>query len=469
MNFVSPEFFTLFGIVLCLLAITSHRAQNTILLLASLIFYGWWYWKYLVLMIGIATIDYVCALYLENTVNERRRKTILAIGLSANIAILAYFKYIDFGIQSLNDVLTSIGFHTSIPVLNVLLPIAISFHTFQSISYLIDVYRGLLKPIRNFFDYQLFVCFFPVLVAGPIERATQLLPQVLSPRKVRRTDFEVGIKLVILGFFKKVVIADNLAPIVDGVFTDGSGGGLAVVLGTFAFALQIYGDFSGYTDIARGISRLMGFHLMENFRQPYFAINPSDFWRRWHISLSTWLRDYLYIPLGGSRHGILQTYFALAVTMILGGLWHGASWTFVLWGVYHGILLIGHRMLQSRQEKKVPPQVAYKTKSHYLAKVILFFQLTCFGWLIFRAQSLDVLLDLIGRVFQRDGWFDTSMVNVHLIIFLGLITLALDLWATFRPSIRVPIWVRYSSYVLAISGIIIFAPENVSGFIYSQF
>jgi alginate O-acetyltransferase complex protein AlgI len=337
MSFVSIEFFVLLVAVLCLLALTGHRTQNLILLFASFVFYGWFYWKYLALMIGISTIDYVCGLGLERTEDKTRRRWIVAVGLSANLLILAYFKYVDFLIQSFNAIAVPLGQDT-VPPLHVLLPIAISFHTFQSMSYLIDVYRGELRPVRNFLDYQLFVSFFPVLVAGPIERAKHLLPQILNPRKVGWSDIEAGLGLIVLGFFKKVVIADNLAPIVDNVFNDKAGGGLAVILATYAFALQIYGDFSGYTDIARGVSRLMGFHLVDNFRQPYFAANPSDFWRRWHISLSSWLRDYLYIPLGGNRFGSLRTYCAIAITMLLGGLWHGASWTFVIWGAYQGAL-----------------------------------------------------------------------------------------------------------------------------------
>jgi D-alanyl-lipoteichoic acid acyltransferase DltB (MBOAT superfamily) len=463
MNFVSIEFFALLAGVLILLGFANHRTQNIMLLLASFVFYGWWYWKYLALMIGISTIDYVCGRLLENRKEKTARRAILIVGLSANLLILAYFKYIDFLIQTVNNALNPVGM-APIPLLHVFLPIAISFHTFQSMSYLIDVYRGLIKPMRNFLDYQLFVSFFPVLVAGPIERAKHLLPQIEAPRKVGREDIEVGIGLLVLGFFKKVVIADNLAPIVDGVFNDGAGGGLAVILATYAFALQIYGDFSGYTDIARGVARLMGFHLVDNFRQPYFAANPSDFWRRWHISLSSWLRDYLYIPLGGNRYGSLRTYCSMAITMLLGGLWHGASWNFVIWGAYHGALLIVYRVFRDRRgaghETSVPVRVL---------EAATFFQLTCIGWLIFRAQGWNALSSLVGKIFDPENWPDVSLVNVRLIVLLGLATLAIDLWDALHPKLRAPLWIKATAWALTAIAIIVLAPENVNSFLYFQF
>jgi len=463
MNFVSLEFFVLLAAVLCLLAAAGHRAQNLILLAASFVFYGWFYWKYLALMIGISTIDYLCGLGLELTEDKTRRRWIVAAGLSANLLILAYFKYVDFLIQSFNAIVVPLG-HDSVPPLHVLLPIAISFHTFQSMSYLIDVYRGELKPVRNFLDYQLFVSFFPVLVAGPIERAKHLLPQILNPRSVQWTDIEAGLGLIILGFFKKVVIADNLAPIVDNVFNDKAGGGLAVILATYAFALQIYGDFSGYTDIARGVSRLMGFHLLDNFRQPYFATNPSDFWRRWHISLSTWLRDYLYIPLGGNRFGPLRTYCAIAITMLLGGLWHGASWTFVIWGAYQGALLIAYRLVGGRRDRFLQ-----ESGIVHVLKAVAFFQLTCIGWLFFRAQDFGTLSELVGKIFQPAGWLDVSLVNVRLIVLCATATLAIDLWAAFQPQLRAPIWIKGAVWAMTLIAIIVLAPENISSFLYFQF
>jgi alginate O-acetyltransferase complex protein AlgI len=270
--------------------------------------------------------------------------------------------------------------------------------------------------------------------------------------------------LMVLGFFKKVVIADNLAPIVDEVFNDGAGGGLAVILATYAFALQIYGDFSGYTDIARGVARLMGFHLVDNFRQPYFATNPSDFWRRWHISLSSWLRDYLYIPLGGNRYGSLRMYCSMAITMLLGGLWHGASWTFVIWGASQGALLIVYRLLWDRFGP------GRETSGMLRAlEVVAFFQITCIGWLIFRAQGWGVLSGLVAKIFQAENWLDVSLVNVHLIVLAGTATLAIDLWGAFCPQLRAPIWMKGTAWALTIVAIVVLAPENISSFLYFQF
>jgi D-alanyl-lipoteichoic acid acyltransferase DltB (MBOAT superfamily) len=312
-------------------------------------------------------------------------------------------------------------------------------------------------------DYQLFVSFFPVLVAGPIERGAHLIPQIVNPRRVTRDDIEAGLGLMILGFFKKVVIADNLAPVVDGVFNDHAGGGLAIIFATYAFALQIYGDFSGYTDIARGVSRLMGFRLLDNFRQPYFATNPSDFWRRWHISLSSWLRDYLYIPLGGSRFGPLRTYWAIAITMLLGGLWHGASWTFVIWGAYQGALLIAYRIVRDWR----PP--AWVGPVSHVIKAIAFFQLTCIGWLIFRAQGWASLTELVERLFHGPGWLDVSLVNVRLVVLLAVTTLAIDLWAALRPQLEIPLWLKGTAWGLTAVAIVVLAPESISSFLYFQF
>lgn len=457
MNFVSLEFFVLAGSVLALLPLLSHRNQNVAILVASYVFYGWWNWRYLPLIITISLIDYYCALAVEAAGSSARRKAYLTIGLSANIGILAWFKYTDFLIDTVNTVA---GTHW--PLLHILLPIGVSFHTFQSMSYTIDVYRREIKPIRNPLDYQLFVTFFPQLVAGPIERATHLLPQVLADRKVSASDVSEGLALMLRGYFKKIVIADNLAPIVDSVYaTSADRTGLAALLATYAFALQIYCDFSGYTDIARGIARLMGFSLMENFRQPYFATNPSDFWRRWHISLSTWLRDYLYIPLGGNRHGEARTYLALSLTMLIGGIWHGASWTFVLWGAYHGGALILHRALL-RDRGEVPAW------AKPLA-IIAFFHFTCGGWMLFRAQTFGNLASLLEALVTPARWWEAYPVNVSLLAACAITVLVMDCWNEWRLRLSLPFWIRPAAYALVCIAIILWAPENVSSFIYFQF
>ncbi|MGE0285975.1 MAG: MBOAT family protein [Bradyrhizobium sp.] len=457
MNFVSVEFFVLAAIVLALLPLLAHRNQNIVILIASYVFYGWWNWRYLPLIIIISLIDYYCAFAIDSTKIERRRKLYLAIGLCANIGILAYFKYTDFLIDTVNVVA---GTHW--PLLHILLPIGVSFHTFQSMSYTIDVYRRKILPIRNPLDYQLFVTFFPQLVAGPIERATQLLPQVLTHRKTTQYDVADGLALILRGYFKKVVIADNLAPIVDAVYASGSSRtGLAVVFATYAFALQIYCDFSGYTDIARGVARLMGFRLMENFKQPYFATNPSDFWRRWHISLSTWLRDYLYIPLGGNRHGELRTYVALSLTMLIGGIWHGASWTFVLWGAYHGLALVIYRAF-FRNRQRLP------TWAKPIA-IVAFFQFTCFGWMLFRAQTFENFSSLFASLVSSQGWTQAHPYNVSLLAACAVAVFVIDIWHEKRLRLPIPFWLKPAAFTLTCIAILLWAPENVSSFIYFQF
>ena len=277
-------------------------------------------------------------------------------------------------------------------VLNLLLPIGISFYTFQTISYSVDVYRGARPSIDNLLNFALYVAYFPQLVAGPIERSTRLLPQLEAPREVTRNDLRVGILWILLGYFKKVAIADTLAPMVDYVFTNPSEvSGTVSLVGVLAFAVQIYGDFAGYTLIARGLSRLMGIHLIENFRAPYLAHSPRDFWQRWHISLSTWLREYLYFSLGGSHHGRTRTYVNLMITMLLGGLWHGARWNFVLWGAYHGILLVfTHALNDIRRQNEGKIWIGLR--------IAFTFLLTLFGWLLFRVADLGQLVDILRNI-----------------------------------------------------------------------
>ncbi len=276
-----------------------------------------------------------------------------------------------------------------------ILPIGISFYTFQSLSYTIDVYRGQLKACRRFDSFALYVSYFPQLVAGPIERATHLLPQIMQRRRLDWRQIHLGLFLILSGYCKKMIIADNLAKIANDTFAAHSTlNGLDVILGVVAFAFQIYGDFSGYSDIARGLGKLMGFDLMVNFRLPYFAISPSDFWQRWHISLSTWLRDYLYIPLEGNRCSSLRCSINIMITMLLGGLWHGASWNFVLWGLFHGMLLILYRHLPWLKQTDLQSTRI----GHRLPRMLLMFMLTLIGWVIFRCQNIQQMADLAGRV-----------------------------------------------------------------------
>jgi D-alanyl-lipoteichoic acid acyltransferase DltB (MBOAT superfamily) len=329
---------------------------------------------------------------------NRFRKSFLAASIICNLGVLCFFKYYNFFLGSLNSLISEFGLNIEMLHLDIVLPVGISFYTFQVMSYTIDIYRKRCEPSRNFFDFALFVAFFPQLVAGPIERASRLLPQISSKRTIDIDRFKTGIWLIFWGLYKKIVIADNLAAISDQIFNQSATATcLTSYLGVLAFTIQIYCDFSGYTDIARGCARLLGFHLMRNFNLPFFATDPADYWNRWHISLSTWLRDYLYIPLGGNRKGKNRTYINLFITMTLGGLWHGASWNYIWWGIYHGILLIGHRIISEIRS------TANDIKSSSIAivvKIFIMFQFTLFGFIIFRSNR--TVRD--GLLIRDDSW-----------------------------------------------------------------
>jgi alginate O-acetyltransferase complex protein AlgI len=382
----------------------------------------------------------------SNIPKERGRTILICCSVFANLAFLGFFKYFNFFIESAEGLFRMINLDPTNLRLAVVLPVGISFYTFQSLSYTIDVYRRRVVPTPQFWDFALFVAYFPPMVAGPIERAGHLLPQLTRPRRIRLKQSLDGVVLILLGLFKKVAIADGVAPAVDAVFNS-SGAvsqtdvGLAVVL----FAIQIFCDFSGYSDIARGVSKLLGIELILNFNLPYFSKNPSEFWRRWHISLSSWLRDYLYIPLGGNRQGGARTYFNLFITMLLGGLWHGAAWNYVLWGAYQGALLCGHRLLTHGRET-LPTSaeaVAGTTDLHGGAtrrsrmlpswistplRIVTFFVFCCYGWLLFRAHSLDQIkafsLLLIGRGAHVVPVISTPTMSALLgIVVLGILQL----------------------------------------------
>jgi D-alanyl-lipoteichoic acid acyltransferase DltB (MBOAT superfamily) len=340
-------------------------------------------------------------------------------------------------------------------------------------SYTIDVYRKELKPVRNILDFALFVTYFPQLVAGPIERASHLLPQVIQPRQLSLEKFYEGCYLIFWGLFQKIFVADNLARIVEPVFSSQAPyEGFKVLIALYAFAFQIYCDFAGYSNIARGLGKCMGFDIMINFKQPYFALNPSDFWKRWHISLSTWLRDYLYIPLGGNKKGSLMTYRNLSLTMLLGGLWHGANWTFVAWGAYHGILLVIYRLFSSFTEKR--PFVlkgVWQARLWRLLKIILFFHLVCFGWLLFRAKSITQVIDMLKALFTN---FD-MLSGIGLKAFLSCVWLLLlvEYFAYRKKNTDVlysfPVWARSIVYVIMYLSLFIYGASDGREFIYFQF
>jgi len=373
----------------------TSRLRVWLLLGASYFFYGFWDPRFLLLIVGSTVLDYFVGAAMQRSADQGRRRRLLSISLLGNLGALGFFKYWGFFTQEAARLLTGIGLEPNLPTLQVILPVGISFYTFQTLSYTIDIYRRELEPERDFTRFALFVAFFPQLVAGPIVRARDFLPQIgRSPRLGPRA-FNSGLSLICWGLLKKICLADFLGrSLVDPVWADPSAhGSWLTLLGIYGYALQIYGDFSGYSDCAIGVARLLGFDLCKNFDAPYRATSPRDFWRRWHISLSTWLRDYLYIALGGNRGGGWRTQRNLMLTMLLGGLWHGASWMFVLWGGYHGALLALDRRLNLPA-----PQSAL---SLWLRRLVTF-HLICLGWVFFRSKTPADAWAVLSSLFQLE-------------------------------------------------------------------
>lgn len=449
----------------------SHIVQNRILLVASYVFYGTWDWRFLSLLFVSTGVDYFVGKAIDVQSDERKRKLLLAISLLTNLSILGFFKYFSFFVDSFADLLSVIGMTADQPTLKIILPVGISFYTFQTLSYTIDIYRRRLRPTNDFLSFALFVAFFPQLVAGPIERARNLLPQIVRRRDITGAMIDAGIFLILWGFFKKVVIADNVGLISDQVFGNYvQFHGFDVLVGVLAFTIQIYCDFSGYSDIARGICKLMGFDLMVNFRLPYFALNPSDFWTRWHISLSSWLRDYLYIPLGGNRHGDFKTFRNLVLTMLLGGLWHGAAWNFVIWGAYHGGLLALYRVLDRNPEHLEPWSARY-SRSRVICKICLMFGFTVIGWLIFRAESMHQVGSMLASLFHVTS--EIWLTNAYELFYLSLPLVAIQIWQYVSGDLLIVtkqrIWTRGAIYGGMFYGIIVFGVRDSMEFIYFQF
>ncbi len=470
MLFNSWVFLAFFAITFSLYALTQRKLalQNLVLLVASYVFYGWWDWKFLTLIALSTVLDYVAGLKIANAGSAAEKKKWVTFSVVANLSILGVFKYTNFFLESLGELLAMLGLEAAMPSLRIVLPVGISFYTFQSMSYTIDVYRGKTNAASSLLNFALYVSFFPQLVAGPIERSNRFLPQVESPRKITLGGIETGIWLMLWGLFKKVVVADNAAAIANPIFDDlGAHSGAELWLAALAFSAQIYGDFSGYSDMARGLAKIMGFDLLLNFKLPYFATSPSDFWLRWHVSLSAWLRDYLYIPLGGNRGGSYQTYRNLVLTMVLGGLWHGAAWNFVIWGVFHGAILVIYRLAEQRPGPKLPTGKLWAD----LLRMSMMFPLTVVGWIIFRAQSVADL-----KAFYA-GAFTSTEVDVEIMAAtLGLLWLPVFVvqvwqWAAddLLAPMRLPFPLRGLLYGLLIAACITFASGESIEFIYFQF
>lgn len=472
MTFNSWTFVPFILVVLALYYVLPTRWQNRMLLVASCIFYGAWDWRFLLLLLATTSLDYYVAGRIHAAPDQRARRRWLLVSLVSNLGVLGFFKYANFFVDTAASLLGSVGLQVPRPHLQVILPIGISFYTFHAISYVVDVYRGRLEPIRSPSTFLLYVLYFPQLVAGPIARAHDLIPQLVAKRTITWDLIVSGVWLILWGLFKKLVIADNVAIPVDRAFNSPvAPGGVECLLAVFGFAIQIYCDFSGYTDIARGLARLMGIHLMLNFNVPYVSRNPTEFWHRWHISLSTWLRDYLYVPLGGNRHGKLKTYRNLILTMLLGGLWHGAAWTFVLWGLYHGVLLAVHRWWT--RDRGVPPRPERSSPILDALSVAGMFQLTCVGWLLFRAGSVGQVGAFLGRIFTAFVLDPHAVAILVPLTLFGAMLLGMEAWVRNADDPRTrPGWswgLGPAAAVLLLLAIVCFTPAGGRQFIYFQF
>jgi alginate O-acetyltransferase complex protein AlgI len=469
LTFVQVEFLAFFAVVFALYwGIRARLAQNVLLLVASAVFYGWVHPWWLILLYVAALLDYGAGLAMERWPD--RKRLVLVVSITANLALLGYYKYWDFFIESAAGALTALGVSNSLTPLGILLPAGISFYTFQSMAYSFDVYRGELKPRKNLLDYLLAVSFFAHLVAGPVQRASNLLQQAEEDRRFDWGNLRSGFALAMWGAFKKICIADSISPYTDKIFSVADPSTSMVIAGTVAFSLQILTDFSGYTDIARGVARMLGWDLMENFRHPYLATNPSEFWNRWHISFSTWIRDYVYIPFGGSRGSFWFSTRNTFAAMVLSGIWHGASWNFALWGAYHGALLTGYRLVVPR----IPGGLRTMPGSRYVAIAIMF-GFTCFGWFLFRELDVSRIVALL----TQNPFVATPEQTLTAAVVLGmtlvlstplLLALAVEKWVL--PRVETSPWylpmqtAAWASFGLAM---FTFARMSANDFIYFQF
>lgn len=498
MTFTTLTFVLFLGAVWSVYWLLSHRAaQNGLLLAASYVFYGWWDWRFCSLMLVSSAVDYFAGLWLGRLQRRSARRVVLGLSLLTNLGLLGFFKYFNFFIDSAGSALAALGLQPNLPSLNVILPVGISFYTFQTLSYTIDVYWRRIEPTRSILDFFAYVAFFPQLVAGPIERAAHLLPQFTLPRTFDERFARDGLRLILWGFAKKLVLADNLARLVDAAYDQpAEATGPALVAATIAFAFQIYCDFSAYSDIAIGTARLFGFRLMRNFAHPYFSQDLGEFWRRWHISLSTWFRDYVFIPLGGSRphprHGPWAKLFTarnILATFVISGLWHGASWNFVIWGTIHGIGVLPV-LLASRSGGAEPKRRASDTPggerdlppAGVLCRMAGVFTLVCAAWVFFRADSLGDACTVYGRVFTDERWLTHAGQMLHLLFdqdhhlwtSIHLIAFVAIEWLSRRREHPLqlcgwPRGLRWTVYTLMVYDILMFGTRAGGAFIYFQF
>ncbi len=468
MLFHTGTFWIFFVIVIAGFYAAPDRWRRPWLLVASYVFYMWWDPRFAGLILASTCIDYVVGLRLPGA-EGNRKKLLLVISLAANLGILGFFKYYGFFVDSITALLP---IEKGAWALDIVLPVGVSFYTFQSMSYSIDVYRKRLEPVRNFVDFALFVAFFPQLVAGPIVRAREFFPQLFAWTPPDGARLQRGIHLVFFGLVKKVALADRFALVSDAYFSNPTvGGAIAAWTGVGAFAMQISLDFRGYTDIARGVAFLLGFEFPVSFRRPYLAENITDFWRRWHISLSSWLRDYLYVPLGGNRLGRLMTYRNLLLTMLLGGLWHGASWTFVVWGGYHGMLLALHKALAEPLGRTRAGRL-FNSRAGKPIRVAGTFVLVCVGWVFFRAQSFPEAGHILVTMFGGNGSGGEAMAWPLLLAIVATTAVAIleEKHRTLSRLVRAPLAAQVALYLGCLWLLQLFAVVGREiPFVYFQF
>ncbi|HEY8218346.1 MAG TPA: MBOAT family protein [Acidimicrobiia bacterium] len=477
MLFPTISFALFFMIVLPVswLLLPRRRRWKLFMIAASFFFYGYWDWRFCFLLAGSTIANQLFARLIHASDDERARRRWLVVAVAANLIVLGFFKYYDFFVTSATNTLHDLGLGVSPELVSVVLPIGISFFTFQALSYVIDIYRGTFEPGR-LLDFAVFLSFFPHVVAGPIVRPAEFMPQLKARHDPRRVDASRAFFLIFIGLFKKVVIANLLATeIVDPVFASPlQHSSLEVLVAIYGYAVQIYADFSGYTDMAIGLALLLGFRFPQNFDSPYTAESIQDFWRRWHMTLSRWLRDYLYIPLGGNRRSSRRTYVNLMLTMLLGGLWHGAAWTFVVWGGIHGFYLSMEHLRRSRRERLGLPEPPDTLRRRWMQRIITF-NLVCFAWVFFRSESLENAFDVLIRLVDPSHWFDPAplvTLGVLLAIAAGLAEQYIPRGAWSRAM------ARFSYLAPAVQGVVLgvallftntMGPSGVAPFIYFRF
>jgi len=452
------------------------KLQNALLVVASYVFYGWWDWRFLSLIVFSSLVDYTIGLQLIKTAQPSKRKLLLWSSILVNLGFLGFFKYYNFFIDSFVDAFSFFGSSIQPNTLDIILPVGISFYTFQTLSYTIDVYKRKLEPTQDIVSFLAFVSFFPQLVAGPIERATNLLPQFYKKRQFHYSQAVDGCRQILWGFFKKVVIADNCAEYANQIFNNSSEHtGSTLLIGALFFTFQIYGDFSGYSDIAIGTSRLFGFNLKQNFAFPYFSRDIAEFWRRWHISLSTWFRDYLYIPLGGSQGGTWMKVRNTFIIFLVSGFWHGANWTFIIWGFLNALYFLP--LLLAKRNRTNLDVVAQDSKLPNIKELVqmgLTFGLTVIAWVFFRAESVTHAFTYLK------GLFSTSLLTVPTIRPTNLLVLILFFigieWIGRRQHYAIEVLllkqsrvIKWAFYMIIIAIIFVFSSDNQQEFIYFQF